>query len=327
MRPPTAGDQRLGLRLARVGLVRAPRQDDGRCQWRAGNRPASHANMDVASRRRLAGGTGGLCVAASGGDHTSWVASEGPRANLVPGSVTGGTGQETDGTVSTAPARTAEDVRSRMSSFQRGVREARSCSADDALLRENLRVVADDRSDQPSQQAKALAVAPARQHWLVADMPTAVPVHEDVSLLVKVGTGPSGTGSGSIPLRDFETGPGGTRVTVTVQAPRKLSPTGPLEQVLVVPKTGDSDPVRFAFRADGLVGIRVAAFAGGTFLHGASSPNCRSRRAAGSSAGRPGRRRRWSRSERYGGGDAAGPVRRRAVHIPTPCRSRTCLSR
>ena len=153
-------------------------------------------------------------------------------------------------------------------SFQRGVREARSRSADDALLRENLRVVADDRSDEPPRPAKALAVAPARQHWLVADMPTAVPVHEDVSLLVKVGTGPSGTGSGSIPLRDFETGPGGTRVTVIVQAPRKLSPTGPLEQVLVVPKTGDSDPVRFAFRAEqaGLVGIRVAAFAGGTFL-------------------------------------------------------------
>ena len=191
-----------------------------------------------------------------------------PQANLIPGSVTGGTGQEADGTVSAALARTAEDVRSRMSSFQRGVREARSRSADETPLRENLRVVADDRSNEPPRPAKALAVAPARQHWLVADMPTAVPVHEDVSLLVKVGTGPSGTGSGSIPLRDFETGPGGTRVTVIVQAPRELSPAGPLEQVLVVPETGDSDPVRFAFRAEqaGLVGIRVAAFAGGTFL-------------------------------------------------------------
>jgi hypothetical protein len=191
-----------------------------------------------------------------------------PRANLIPGSVTGGTGQEADGTVSAALARTAEDVRSRMSSFQRGVREARSRSADETPLRENLRVVADDRSDEPPRPAKALAVAPARQHWLVADMPTAVPVHEDVSLLVKVGTGPSGPGSGSIPLRDFETGPGGTRVTVIMQAPRQLSPTGPLEQVLVVPETGDSDPVRFAFRAEqaGLAGIRVAAFAGGTFL-------------------------------------------------------------
>ena len=191
-----------------------------------------------------------------------------PRANLVPGSVTGGTGQEADGMVSATPVRTAEDVRSRMSGFQRGVREARSRSADEPLLRENLLVVADNRSNEPPRPAEALVVASARQHWLVADMPTAVPVHEDVSLLVKVGTGPSGTGSGSIPLRDFKTGPGVTRVTVIVQAPRELSPAGPLEQVLVVPETGDSDPVRFAFRAEqvGLVEIRVAAFAGGTFL-------------------------------------------------------------
>jgi hypothetical protein len=50
-----------------------------------------------------------------------------PRANLVPGSVGGG-GQDTDGSVSTAPARTAEDIRSRMSSFQRGVREGRAAA-------------------------------------------------------------------------------------------------------------------------------------------------------------------------------------------------------
>jgi hypothetical protein len=51
-----------------------------------------------------------------------------PRANLVPGSVGGGGGQDTDGVVSTAPARTAEDIRSRMSSFQRGVRQGRAAA-------------------------------------------------------------------------------------------------------------------------------------------------------------------------------------------------------
>jgi signal transduction histidine kinase len=50
-----------------------------------------------------------------------------PRANLVPGSVGGG-GQDAEGSVSTAPARTADDVRARLSSYQRGVREGRAAA-------------------------------------------------------------------------------------------------------------------------------------------------------------------------------------------------------
>jgi len=47
-----------------------------------------------------------------------------PRANLVPGSVGGG-----EGTPEAAPpSRSAEDIRNRMASFQRGVREARSAA-------------------------------------------------------------------------------------------------------------------------------------------------------------------------------------------------------
>jgi hypothetical protein len=47
-----------------------------------------------------------------------------PRANLVPGSVGGG-----EGTPEAAPpARSADDVRNRMASFQRGVREARAAA-------------------------------------------------------------------------------------------------------------------------------------------------------------------------------------------------------
>jgi signal transduction histidine kinase len=49
-----------------------------------------------------------------------------PRANLVPGSVGGG---DHDGaSLQAAPVRTADDVRSRMSSFQRGVREGRAAA-------------------------------------------------------------------------------------------------------------------------------------------------------------------------------------------------------
>jgi hypothetical protein len=50
-----------------------------------------------------------------------------PRANLVPGSVGGGSGgDETD---SAPPARSAETIRSRMASFQRGVRDARATAS------------------------------------------------------------------------------------------------------------------------------------------------------------------------------------------------------
>ena len=50
-----------------------------------------------------------------------------PRANLVPGSVgSGGSGSQD--AVAEAPARSADTVRSRMSSFQRGVREGRAAA-------------------------------------------------------------------------------------------------------------------------------------------------------------------------------------------------------
>ncbi|MGD0701825.1 MAG: nitrate- and nitrite sensing domain-containing protein [Trebonia sp.] len=49
-----------------------------------------------------------------------------PRANLVPGSVGSSAGTETE---STPPARSAETIRSRMASFQRGVRDARATAS------------------------------------------------------------------------------------------------------------------------------------------------------------------------------------------------------
>ena len=49
-----------------------------------------------------------------------------PRANLVPGSVGSSAGAETE---STPPVRSAETIRSRMASFQRGVRDARATAS------------------------------------------------------------------------------------------------------------------------------------------------------------------------------------------------------
>jgi hypothetical protein len=51
-----------------------------------------------------------------------------PRANLVPGSVGGGGAQGSQEPAAEAPVRSPDAVRSRMSSFQRGVREGRAAS-------------------------------------------------------------------------------------------------------------------------------------------------------------------------------------------------------
>jgi hypothetical protein len=62
--------------------------------------------------------------------------------------------------------------------------------------------------------------------------------------------------------------PPGVAVTIIVQAAHHLDPEGPLQRVIVVPAVGDSDKVRFGFRARtvGLQQVLVSAWAGGTFL-------------------------------------------------------------
>jgi hypothetical protein len=51
-----------------------------------------------------------------------------PRANLVPGSVGTGGAQGSQETATEAPVRSPDAVRSRMASFQRGVREGRAAA-------------------------------------------------------------------------------------------------------------------------------------------------------------------------------------------------------
>jgi signal transduction histidine kinase len=62
---------------------------------------------------------------AAGENTTAGLPKRVPRANLVPGSVGGGGSEETE---SAPPVRSADTIRNRMASFQRGVREARSAA-------------------------------------------------------------------------------------------------------------------------------------------------------------------------------------------------------
>ena len=68
-----------------------------------------------------------VAAPAAGETTTAGLPKRVPRANLVPGSVGGG-GQDAEGSAPAAPARTADDVRARLSSYQRGVREGRAAA-------------------------------------------------------------------------------------------------------------------------------------------------------------------------------------------------------
>jgi len=63
---------------------------------------------------------------ATGETTTAGLPKRVPRANLVPGSVGAASAESSGETV--APSRSADDIRSRMSSFQRGVRDARAAA-------------------------------------------------------------------------------------------------------------------------------------------------------------------------------------------------------
>jgi tetratricopeptide (TPR) repeat protein len=118
--------------------------------------------------------------------------------------------------------------------------------------------------------SRAAAVGPApMERFLVAQLPARVPRAAEVSLVVRVSAGsPKVPSAASVGMPNLEVGEEGARVTVVVQAPRQLVPLGELEQVIWVPPTENSQPVRFPFRAHGLglQRVLVTAWAGGTFL-------------------------------------------------------------
>ncbi len=109
----------------------------------------------------------------------------------------------------------------------------------------------------------------SEERFLVAQMPVRIPRSAQVSLLVRIAVGSSAvSASGAKLLKGLTLSPEGTRVTVVVQAPYELVPLAELEQVIIVPPSGDSAPVRFAFQAReaGLQRVLITAWAGGSFL-------------------------------------------------------------
>lgn len=110
---------------------------------------------------------------------------------------------------------------------------------------------------------------PPPERFLVAQMPARVPAPAEVSLVVRISADPGAAkAAGSAPLSGLTVSPGGTGVTVVVQAPSGLVPLTGLQQVITVPGAGDPPPVRFEFlaREAGLHRIVITAWAGGTFL-------------------------------------------------------------
>jgi signal transduction histidine kinase len=115
--PPAAGDQRL------------PIFDSLESDWfRRSGKPLSSGAPSAAGQTWISPADEGMRAARvvaspeAGENTTAGLPKRVPRANLVPGSV----GSGSDSIEEAPPARSADAIRSRMSSFQRGVREARA---------------------------------------------------------------------------------------------------------------------------------------------------------------------------------------------------------
>jgi hypothetical protein len=101
--------------------------------------------------------------------------------------------------------------------------------------------------------------------YLTGLLPERAPVGRPISLQVQI-TRAALAGS-SAALRPLAVPPEGRTITIIVTAPG-LESQGDLEQEVLVPTAGNSDPVRFRFNTGraGLHPVTVRAFAGGTFL-------------------------------------------------------------
>jgi CHAT domain len=104
---------------------------------------------------------------------------------------------------------------------------------------------------------------PVRHLW--AQLPDRVGVGHRIPLLVWISM--TSKAGASAPLKPFPVPGQGRRIVVAVSAPGfELSTDA--DQELLVPPSGDSEPIRFAMRAvmPGLHRVKVDAFASGTFL-------------------------------------------------------------
>jgi Protein kinase domain/CHAT domain/Tetratricopeptide repeat len=121
-------------------------------------------------------------------------------------------------------------------------------------------------SPRPGGVSQAPRPEPAR--YLVGEMQSRVRAGAEVSLIVSITTKSPEPGLAATPLPGLVPGPKGVQVTLVVRPDTELLALGELQQVVTVPPHGDSQPVRFAFRARavGLSRIRLTAWLGGTFL-------------------------------------------------------------
>jgi hypothetical protein len=108
-------------------------------------------------------------------------------------------------------------------------------------------------------------LARVRPRFLSADFPARVPVGDVASLVVRIRLQPAQ--DGHAPLRALDVPPQGRGLNIVAQPSPGLEPLDRLDRELLLPYDGDSDPVRFPFRArtPGLHRVHVTVWAGGTF--------------------------------------------------------------
>jgi hypothetical protein len=118
----------------------------------------------------------------------------------------------------------------------------------------------------PGEASRTPGSEPGR--YLVGEMQSRVRAGTEVSLIVSITTESPEPGLAVAPLPGLLPGPQGVQVTFVVRPDAGLLALGELQQAVTVPPHGDSQPVRFAFRARavGLSRIRLTAWLGGTFL-------------------------------------------------------------
>ncbi|WP_370318691.1 CHAT domain-containing protein [Actinoplanes sp. ATCC 53533] len=107
------------------------------------------------------------------------------------------------------------------------------------------------------------------QRLLVGHFPSHARLASEISLTVRIAQQhPNTQHTRVVPLRRLHVGAEGTDVSVIVEPGAGLAIRSPMEQIIHVPPTGDSDPLRFVFSANeiDLHRLHVTAWAGGTFL-------------------------------------------------------------
>jgi len=121
----------------------------------------------------------------------------------------------------------------------------------------------------------SIDLPPEPVRHLSAQLPERVGVGQRIPLLVWISMTSGARASG--PLKPFPVPQQGRRIVLAVSAPG-FELTTDAEQELLVPLSGDSEPIRFGLRAvsPGLHHVKVDAFASGTFL-GASLAGNRNR--------------------------------------------------